>query len=146
MKLTVQLKGVDTLSLRTKALIEAARTGGKLGVSEAGGIFEQEAKLLVPVKTGHLRDSIHMELLEASDNKTVVAVTPVYEDGGPYGIDPAYARRIEFGFMGVDSLGRAYHQAAESYMRQAYDNKKDEGRQTVVDSIYQQLDSVRRAA
>ena len=141
MRLMVQMKGVDSLSLVTKRLIEASRQGLNHGVSEAAQLFVDEAKALVPVDTGHLQDSIHAELLEQTDTRTVVAVTPAYEESNPYGFEPAYARRIEYGFMGTDSLGRSYHQAAQPYMRPAFDNKQDEARQAIKDGIVQELDA-----
>lgn len=144
MNLTVQLRGVDQLSLRTKALFSAAQRGLKFGVSEAGQILEDEAKTLVPVDTGHLRDSIHQELIESSETRQVVAVTPAYEEPNPYGFEPAYARRIEYGFVGTDSLGRHYNQAPQPYMRPAFDTKQDEARQAIKDSIYGELDAVKR--
>lgn len=144
MHLVVSLKGVDQISLRTKALFRAAQQGMKFGVSEAGQILEDEAKTLVPVKTGHLRDSIHQELIESTDVRQVIAVTPAYEEPNPYGFEPAYARRIEYGFVGTDSLGRHYNQAPQPYMRPAFDTKQDEARQAIKDSIYQELDAVKR--
>ena len=144
MRLNVHLKGVDTLSLRTKALIEAARTGLRFGTAEAAQILIEEAKTLVPVDTGHLRDSIHAELVEQDDLHSIVAVKPAYEEPNPYGFDPAYARRIEYGFVGPDALGRVYHQAAQAYMRPAWDGKKDEAREAIAEGIYTQLESAHK--
>jgi hypothetical protein len=42
------------------------------------------------------------------------------------GSDVPYARRIEFGFNGYDSLGRLYHQSARPYLRPAFDETKAE--------------------
>lgn len=140
MRLTVQLKGVDTVTLRTKALVAAARRGLSDGVSEGAQILVDEAQSLVPVDTGYLRDHIHAELLETTDTRITVEVTPRYEDPNPWGYDPAYARRIEEGFEGQDSLGRIYHQPAQPYMRPAWDSKQGEVRQTIVDSIHGELD------
>lgn len=144
MTLTVQLKGVDAVSLRTKALIKAAQQGLKFGVSEAGQILEDEAKTLVPVDTGHLRDSIHQELVESTETRQVIKVTPAYDEPNPWGFEPAYARRIEYGFVGSDSLGRHYHQAAQPYMRPAFDTKQDEARDAIKNGIYDELDAVTR--
>lgn len=65
-----------------------------------------------PVKTGTLRRSVRTELVDGGD----VAV----------GTDLPYARRIELGFIGTDSRGRHYHQAAQPYLRPAYDETKAE--------------------
>lgn len=144
MKLIVQLKGVDTLSLRTKALVAAAQRGAKFGVSEAGQLLVDEAKMLVPVDTGRLRDSIHAELLEATDTRTVVAVTPAYEEPNEYGFAPEYARAVEYGFTALNKAGRNQHTPAQPYMRPSFDGKKGECEQTIKDSIYAELDAVKR--
>ena len=141
MRLTVTLSGVDTVSLRTKALIAAARRGLSDGLSEGAQVLVTEAQAIVPVDTGHLRDSIHAELVEATDTRISVVVTPAFDEPNKWGFEPAYARRIEYGFVGQDSLGRNYHQAAQPYMRPAWDAKVDEVRQTVKDHVLEELDA-----
>lgn len=141
MILTARVEGLDSLSLKVKYMIIAARQGLKEGVSEAGGIFEQEAKILVPVDSGNLRDAIHTEHTVDTPEVQQQTVTPAHEAGNRYGFDPAYARRIELGFVGQDSLGRNYHQAAQPYMAPAYENKKAEAVAAVKDGIYQRVDA-----
>ncbi len=109
-------------------------------VDDATQAVLETSQTLVPVDTGHLRDSIHAELVDATETKISVVVTPAYEDPNPYGFEPPYARRIEYGFSGQDSLGRNYHQAAQPYMRPAWDSKQGEVRQTIVDHIHEELD------
>lgn len=140
MRLSVSVAGIDTLTLRTKALIAAAQRGMKTGVAEGAQILVTEAQAIVPVDTGHLRDSIHAELVEASDTRATVNVMPAYDEPNKYGFEPPYARRIEFGFVGQDSLGRNYHQAAQPYMRPAWDTKKDEVQQTIKDHLIEEMD------
>jgi hypothetical protein len=47
------------------------------------------------------------------------------EEAGPYaafvGPTMIYARRIELGFSGPDSLGRVYHQAPRPYVRPVFE-------------------------
>lgn len=62
------------------------------------------AQNLVPVDTGNLKNSIQSEV---SDTEGVVYTNVVY------------AARIEFGFVGADSLGRVYNQAPQPYMTPA---------------------------
>lgn len=135
MKLTATVTGFSELRLRVKYLIEAARFGLKAGVGEAASAFEQEAKAIVPIDTGLLRDSIHIEHREDTDRRQVMAVTPVVEAENPWGIDPPYARRIEYGFVGADSLGRVYNQPPQPYMRPAFETRKEEAIQTIKDSV-----------
>jgi HK97 gp10 family phage protein len=129
------------LQAKVSFLKTGAQSGLKSGVSEAGMIFEEEAKALVPVLTGRLRDNIHTETVTDTDEQQVLMVTPIIEASNKYGFDPAYARRIEFGFIGTDSLGRHYHQAAQPYMRPAFDGKKDEAKDAITNGIYEGLDA-----
>jgi HK97 gp10 family phage protein len=71
------------------------------------------AKAIVPVDTGRLRDSIDYQITEDALQITAI-ISPHTE----------YANRIEFGFIGVDSLGRTYNQAAQPYMRPAWDENQ----------------------
>lgn len=88
----------------------------------AGGwIIANEAKKRAPYKTGTLRRDIRPEIVEDG----VVAV----------GTSVPYGRRIEFGFIGKDSRGRNYHQAARPYLRPAYDEKKNEAIAEVVEAL-----------
>jgi hypothetical protein len=126
MRLTVVIAGLDTLSLKARYMIQAAQTGLKLSASEAAAILVEEAKTLVPVETGNLRDHIHAEPFDDTPDRQTYQVMPFDEAGNKYGFDPAYARRIEYGFIGTDSAGRHYHQAAQPYMRPAVDSKGQE--------------------
>jgi len=145
MNLTVTMSGLDQLSLKVSYLKNAARTGLKLGVAEAAGLFEAEAKALVPVDTGNLQEHIHTETVEDTVERQVLAVTPVVEAANPYGFDPPYARRIEKGFMGTDSLGRHYDQAAQPYMAPAFENKRDEADKAIREGVLSSLDEAMNA-
>lgn len=139
--LMVTLSGLDTLSLKVSFLKNAAQQGLKAGVSEAAGLFESAAKDNAPVLTGRLRDGIHTETVEDTPERQVLAVTPTVAAGNKYGFEPPYARRIEYGFMGKDSLGRNYHQPAQPYMRPAFDEQQAEAAQAIKDGVYEQLDA-----
>ena len=140
MRLTAQLKGFDALSLKVKYLVDAARRGLKESVPEAADLFVQEAKLQVPVVTGNLRDHIHAEQTVDAPERQVYAVTPADPAANDVGFDPPYARRIEYGFIGQDSLGRNFHQAAQPYMRPAYDAKQGEARAAIKEGVIGSLD------
>jgi HK97 gp10 family phage protein len=139
MNLQVSVTGTDALTLRFKYLIKAAQQGLKFGVSEGADLIAEEAKTLVPVLTGNLRDHIHTETVIDQPERQVMAVTPVVESSNEYGFDPAYARRIELGFMGTDKLGRTYHQAAQPYMRPAFDAKKADAETAIKDGVLEAL-------
>lgn len=76
--------------------------------------IEDVAKSLVPVLTGELRNSIKVEI-----RKTKRGISAKVGSAEPH------AARIEFGFMGVDKLGRRYHQGARPYLRPALDPRRD---------------------
>lgn len=134
--LNVQLSGLDALSLKVSFLKNAARTGLKLGVAEAAGLFESAAKDNAPVLTGRLRDSIHTDTLIDTPETQVLEVKP----------DTPYAHRIEVGFIGADSLGRNYHQAAQPYMRPAFDTERAAAEQAIKDGVYESLDQAMNAS
>ena len=96
------------------------------------GDFLARVKELTPVRTGYLRANWTVVRADAS------IATPGFQ-AGMYGdtlaqmtladlhfgesvlvVNPAvYARRVEFGFHGQDSLGRHYNQAARGMLQQA---------------------------
>lgn len=94
-----------------------------------GWLIANEAKKRAPYKTGTLRRDIRPEIVE--DGVVVV------------GTSVPYARRIEFGFIGKDSRGRSYHQAARPFLRPAYDEKKKEAIAEVVEGLKDILRSAR---
>jgi len=141
-KLTVSITGLSELDLKVRYMREAAISGLKLSVPEAAQLFVEEAKVLVPVDTGRLQEAIHAETLEDSDYRQTMQVAPFVEASNEWGFDPAYARRIEYGFFGRDSLGRQYHQAAQPYMRPAYDAKQAEAAEVIKSGVSESLYAV----
>lgn len=86
-----------------------------------------EARNLAPRKTGNLRRSIDIGNLQSSGGTVTVEV----------GTDVEYARRIEYGFNGADSLGRVYHQAARPYLEPACEAKSGDVEKKVEEAIGQ---------
>ena len=72
-------------------------------------LVEGDAKKLCPVDTTRLRTSITKE---------------VEETVGRVGSNVEYARRIELGFVGADSLGRVYNQSPQPYLRPALEKNR----------------------
>lgn len=123
--------------------------GQKLELALVAGalLAANDAKRRAPIVTGTLRRSIHIG--------GHTALTPDFEGhdiGGNevdathaqvlVGTDVEYAARIEFGFMGADSLGRTYHQSPQPYLRPAVDENLERIQQTVMTV----LDGLLRAA
>ena len=92
---------------------------------------ELAAKQVVAVDTGRLRASVSTNWAGSGMNEGKMSAKAQPGDGvsqpqGPkelvyvVGTNVKYARRIEFGFVGKDSLGRSYNQPAQPYLFQAY--------------------------
>jgi len=85
------------------------------------------------VITGNLHDSITVAM-----DSDIPAQIGSKEAGGVavlIGTNVIYAKRVEFGFVGTDSLGRNYHQLPKPYLRPAF----DEFRQTALDYIGREM-------
>jgi HK97 gp10 family phage protein len=104
------------LDTKTKYIINALKEGLENIVSVGALPIENEAKALCPVVTGTLMRSIHTEIETPSASRAT----------GKIGPSVPYGARVEFGFVGVDSLGRHYNQGPQPYMRPAFDSKKQE--------------------
>jgi hypothetical protein len=128
--LNVRLNGLDSLSLQVKYLRTAAQTGLRLGTDEAAGIMQTAEKLAVPVVSGRLRDSIAIAIVVDSPEKQVRAIAP----------DTPYARRVNNGFIGTDSLGRVYHQAGRHYVETSFESGKRPAEAAIKDGVYGSLD------
>jgi len=89
-----------------KEVLDKINTANKKIMEEACLMVERDAKILQTphVKSGRLRSSITHE---------VEGLT------GRVGSNVEYARRIELGFVGVDSLGRKFNQQPYPYLRPA---------------------------
>ena len=117
----VQRRGADLLA---RDLLAAGRSGGARGSG------------VIPIDTGNLRNSLMastaaMPMVSANDDfastdsdisLTIAGWNP--DDGQPLylGWQAAYARRINYGFTGDDSLGRKYNQVGY-FFRETYASK-----------------------
>ena len=93
-------------------VIRSARASIPVAVRKACVIVEGAAKTNASgfVVTGALMNSITHEMVSDHEGKVGPAVV--------------YDRRIELGFVGTDSLGRRYNQAAQPYLRPAADSNR----------------------
>jgi len=76
-----------------------------------GNEYKNDVQEIIQYVTGTLRRSVHVEMSE--ENGHPVALV---------GSNVAYARRLEYGFVGRDSLGRLYNQAPQPRWRPAFDH------------------------
>lgn len=125
------IKGLDQLLKQFKALkAEGPEIARKAGL--AGGLVIQElAVMKVPKVSGTLSRSITIEV-EVSGTKILVRI----------GTNLSYALRIEFGFKGTDSLGRSFNQAAQPYMRPAFDQGKAKALSDIKAALVAQLNKL----
>ncbi len=93
-------------------VVEAAQTA-QASASMTGGAFV-EGK--IPVLTGDLRNSLTVG--GAKGGEAYVAAIAGMEVGDVLRFEwtQPYAARIEFGFVGTDSLGRSYNQAGRHFI------------------------------
>ncbi len=104
----------SALNLLTRDLGKLAATVMKnesIAVRLAGQEYANDVKAIAPYKTGTYRRSIHVEMSTEGLHPVALIGTNV-----PYG------RRLEFGFVGADSLGRIYNQAPRPHWRPAWDS------------------------
>lgn len=120
--------------------------GRKMMPAVVSGTFLiiNRAKELIRKKTGNAMRSLHIggySQLSAGFNPS-----EGYEDiGGDVandneakvegGTNIIYGPRLEFGFVGKDSLGRTYNQPAYPYLRPAFDEEKDACIQEISDAL-----------
>ncbi len=103
-----------TTSVDIGSWIQANVTPKVRSAGEQSAILVMDtAKAIVPIDTGRLRESIDYQVMEDALQITWI-IAPHTE----------YADRIEFGFHGVDSLGRYYNQGPQSYMRAGWDESQ----------------------
>lgn len=110
--------------------IEGARDKAKQAASEAIQDIAQAVVEATPVKTGFLRASWYAALNSPAQGQpgagNVGQLTLTAADiklGDVYYMNngAAYAMRVEFGFVGEDSLGRKYNQSPRSFVRSTLD-------------------------
>jgi hypothetical protein len=130
--------------------VGVAVSGRQLELALAAGalLVVNAAKENAPVVTGTLRRSLHVGgFTELTPD---FAAGEGYDDiGGNHsdatgahlelGTDLAYAARIEFGFIGIDALGRSYHQEPAPYLRPAWDGTEDAMQAEVMAALDQLL-------
>lgn len=158
--LTVTLVGGAALK-RKLARLEREIAGEILENAVTAGalLIANRAKQLAAFRTGTLRRSIHVG--GHTDRTPDFAAGPA-EDGAEFhdvggassgrdsaevkvGTDVPYARRIEYGFMGKDKLGRRYHQTPRPYLRPAFDETREAATKEIGEAVKDQLTKIARA-
>jgi hypothetical protein len=108
------------------ALMVRISAAGAVAVKKAGLAVQAAGMSLTKVLSGTLRRSWVTE---------TVAASPLGVYAVKVGPTMVYARRIELGFKGADSLGRVYNQAPSPYVKPAYDRTMPRIRPLVIAEI-----------
>lgn len=143
----------ERLVARAFQQLGAAVTGESLEAALVAGVLniQNYAKEHAAYKTGTLRRSIHI-----GGHSGLVAG---FGQGGGYsdiggnvhngphaevwvGTNLVYARRIEYGFIGADKLGRVYNQRPRPYLRPAFDTQVDAVNRDIERAISRLLDDI----
>lgn len=146
MPVRAQIRGSQRLYDKWKRMAVVAQGRTLERALTAGAVLIQNgAKRRATYRTGNLRRSIHIGGHEdlAPDNAGVVNTAgqvsqPVVREHHAevfVGTNVEYARRIEYGFQGADSLGRNYSQAAQPYLRPAVDEEGRAAQREAVDAL-----------
>lgn len=120
-ELVARIEGMknDSEQIITTALVYGATT------------VQQKAQRKAPKVTRTLSRSIQVGEPETDATRITVKI----------GTDVEYARRIELGFVGADSLGRMFDQAGKPYMQPAL----DESRHQMTNKVGQAIRAMIRA-
>ena len=134
-KVTVKVKGIDEAlkNLKRYQVVkrEACSIALKRGAYQIETLAKQTAARKFENPTGRLMGSISVNWAGSSMDRGKVDAPAKSEDGVGkpsgqkeltyvVGSDVKYARRVEHGFVGVDSLGRRYNQQGKPYLFPSY--------------------------
>jgi Bacteriophage HK97-gp10, putative tail-component len=108
---TIQAK-LDTAAINKFA--DGVRSRLQAFFTEFSQDLSAEISAATPVKTGFLRSSWHVTI-----NGEPAASIETLKIGDTFGYvnTAVYARRVEYGFVGTDSLGRHYNQPPRAFVR-----------------------------
>lgn len=106
MSFNVRVVGDKVLSAALEATARTTEEKAQRKVTYWGHMLEAAIKSRAPVRTGDYRRSWHMR---------------VHGMRATVGTNKPQGRRLEYGFVGTDSLGRTYNQAPRPHVRPAVD-------------------------
>lgn len=103
------VEGVPEFEAALAAMVARVQAGALKAAADAGHLVEAATKARAPVRSGTLRRSVRSWVSREDLGEAAYSVAPT----------TVYARRIELGFHGPDSLGRVYHQGPHPYLKPA---------------------------
>ena len=125
--MTIDIRGEREIEAFFRKVPQAVGERVLMTAMKAGALVAlNNIKPLTPWLTGTYRRSIHIKPLPAW---LAVAI----------GTDLPYGPRLEYGFAGVDSLGRHYNQPARPHFRPGFNKSKEEIVKIARDAIRAQI-------
>lgn len=125
--LTIDVRGEKEIEAFFRRVPEAVGQRVLMTAMKAGALVVRNRVVpIAPFLAGVYRDSIGIDPRPA---QLAVAI----------GTDLPYGPRLEYGFVGTDSLGRHYNQAARPHFRPGFGQSKDEIVTIVRDAIRAQI-------
>lgn len=101
----------------------------------AGWIIANAAKEKAPYVSGTLKRSIGVFSPDVTDRDAAGRFVSTVLVGS----DVPYAARIEYGFSGMDSRGRTYHQEPRPYLRPSLDENAKQAEDAMADIFKEML-------
>ncbi len=132
--LKIGVKGLDQLRAHLEAKKKSMSDALEGMVIAGAQPVANEAARLSPLLSGTNASSI-LEPPVKDIQKTATSCR------GKIGPTTPYGRRLEYGFVGADSLGRVYHQRAQPYMRPAAASMKEEAKQEMLAAFKEAINS-----
>lgn len=155
--LHLRVVGIDEINKNILQLAIGAPLAVRNGILRAAYMIQRQAVLnlttngyspATKVKTGRLKSSISTNWTGSPNERGKVGAKAKASDGvgqpqkkgrkdtfsATVGTNVVYGRRVELGFVGRDSLGRRYNQAAKPYLYPAYfAHESDVGQEVAVE-------------
>jgi len=107
----MKITGISEVRKALVALEKEIKQRQKTAVKLAANEYKNDVQQDAPYKTGTYRRSIHVEM--QGDDTALV------------GTNLVYAKRLEYGFVGADSLGRVYNYSGKPHFRPNLDKNHD---------------------
>lgn len=141
MKMTIRVEGMQDIIERIRQIAQTTRRDVVVSALEAGGeVIAEEARRLVPVQTGNLRDSIgvatgglNFSAVSLSKGNISVQIGPRQGPDEPH--NGFYGHMIEFG---------TYRIAPQPFMRPAFDRVSGEAAEVVAEHLGAEFEKLAR--
>lgn len=145
---SIEMRGLDRALNRLDLILIALSGDIRRVALQAGGLLiMNDAKRRVAKRSGNLARSLHVGGMGGSGglegNTTGSDIGGRGDDEVAVGTNVVYAKRIEYGFDGVDALGRRYNQPAQPYLRPAAESQRAAAIAEVNRTLREQLERIR---